>query len=287
VISVDELAARQAPLTLAPMTFALANGIHVLLGGPPDGGTLLLAVLAGRARVRRGRAVVLDKPPGDVSTRRAIALIPRASSLPEALTVAEMLDGSARIRGDAPSAADARLEQLGIASLAPRPIRSLSLSEAHAVALAEAITSPTVRVLLLEEPFASVDPRASVLLAERLRERAKGGAAILVATASARDATTLATSVLILSNGKLVRHGSTLESVAPSGSHRVHVVASDPRALVAALARDAAVSQVALDGDAIVVEGGDRTAVANAIARAAVDGQIDLVEMRSDRGGAP
>jgi len=287
VITVDALAAREAPLTLAPMTFALANGVHVVLGGPADGGALVLRVLAGRARVRRGRVVVLDHAPGDAATRRAVALVPREPSLPDALTVAEMLDDAARVRGDAPSSAEARLTQLGLASLGPRPIRTLSPPEAHAVALTEAVTSPTVRVLLLDEPFATLEPRAAAVLAELLRERAKGGAAILVATASVRDATTLATSVLVLSNGTLVRYAATLDAVVRDGAHRVHVLASDPRALVAALALSDAVSHVALDGESVVVEGGDRAAVANAIARAAVDGRIDLVEMRADRGGAP
>ncbi len=281
MIAVESLAARDAPLTLSPMTFTLDRGVHAILGGIPDGVALLLSVMAGRARVRRGRVLVLGKPIAEVA--RSVAFVPRVPPLPDALTVTEMLDVAARIRGDASTTAEARLAPLGIESLAPRRIRSLTPPEAHAVALAEALTSKAVRVLLLDEPFASVDPRAAALLAERIRDRAKDGACVVVATASPRDASALASSVLVLSKGVLLRHDDTLSL----GSHRLHVVASDPRALVAALAKDASVLRVALDGAGVVVEGGDRTAVATAIARAAVDAGVDLVEMRADVGGPP
>jgi ABC-type multidrug transport system ATPase subunit len=59
------------------------------------------------------------------------------------------------------------------------------------------------RVLLLDEPFTSLDDRAIAMLSELLGEASRGGATILLSTHQLREALAIATHVALLENGKL------------------------------------------------------------------------------------
>jgi ABC-2 type transport system ATP-binding protein len=281
VITLQGVAARRAPLALASLSLSWDAGVHAVVGTPDDGGPLLLALVAGAARVRSGTVRVLDGSPADAVTRARIAWVPLEPALPEALRVRELLSLAASVRGDADSDGTKRLAALGIEALAPRVVRSLSREEARAVALAEALTSPRVRVLLLEEPLVAVDPRAAARLPEVLRARGRDGCAALVATASLRDAGELADDHVFLRAGAVVGHVASIGELAglvPGGA-RIRVVASDPQALQAAVANEAAVEAVARRDGALVARGRDATELAAAVNRAIVASGVDVVEM--------
>lgn len=161
VVVVDALSTRHARLARATLTATFEAGVHALVGGPRDGGPLLLSVIAGRALVRSGRVRVLGEAPGSHAIRRRVGWVPSAPSLPEAMRVHEVMALAAVLRGEAAAPTVERLAALGLEALALRRVRSLTLEERRAVALAEALTSTVVRVLLLEEPLVAVDPRAA------------------------------------------------------------------------------------------------------------------------------
>jgi len=282
VITLDEVVARRAPLTLTRLSLSWGPGVHSLVGTPSDGGPLLLEVVAGRARLRAGRLRVLDATPVDPAVRRQIALVPLAPSLPEALDAAEVLTLAATLRGEPSRDPVARLASLGLQALAPRRVRTPAPEEAHAVALAEALTSAVVRVLLVEEPLARVDPRAAARLPELLRARGRGGCAVLVATASLRDAGDVADDHVLLRGGNVAGRARSLGELAafsPDGV-RMRIIASDPQALLAAVAREPAVEAVARRDGAVVARGRDAAALAAAVGRAVAASGVDVTEMR-------
>lgn len=282
MIALERVAARRPPMALASLTAAWAAGAHAVVGARDDGGPLLLAIVAGRARVRAGTVRVLDGAPDDAGVRPRIGYVPLEPALPEAMRVHEVLALAAAVRGELPGDPAARLGALGVASLAPRTVRTLAPEEARAVALAEAITSTRVRVLLVEEPFVGVDPRAVGRLAEALRGRARDGCAVVVATASLRDAGDLADDHLLLRRGAVAGRAASLGELAafaPDGV-RMRVVASDPQALLAAVASEPAVEAVARREAAVVVRGRDTEALAAAVGRAVVASGVDVSEMR-------
>jgi ABC-type multidrug transport system ATPase subunit len=215
--------------------------------------------------------------------RRAVAYVPRAPLLPEALTVSEVLHVAATIRGDSAPDVDARLAPFGIASLASRRVRTLSAGEVRALALAEALGSSVARVVLIDEPLASVDGRAVAGVRQALAARVRGGTCVLFATASPSDAASMAASVMVLFRGKLVaQDASPAEAfVFSAGGAELRIIASDARALVAALATDAAITGVETQGASVVVRGPDPSALAAAVARAAVLARVDVHEMRA------
>jgi ABC-type multidrug transport system ATPase subunit len=282
VVTLRGVLSRKAPLSRAGLTIAWGEGLHAIVGTVADGGPLLLALVAGRERVRTGELRVLGHAPDDASTRPQIALVPVAPQLPEALRVHEVLALAASLRGEPGRPAAERLAPLGLEALAPRAVRSLSPEEARAVAMTEALTSTRVRVLLLDEPLAGLDPRAAGRLPGLLRARAGDGAAVLIATASVRDAGELADDHVLLQAGVLVGHAASLDALAtftPAGA-RMRVLASDPQALIAALAREPEIEAVARRDGVVVARGGSARSLAQAVGRAVLAAGVEVVEMR-------
>jgi ABC-2 type transport system ATP-binding protein len=282
VITLEAVAARRAPLTLARLSLVWGPGVHALVGTSADGGPLLLQLMAGRARLRSGRIRVLDADPRDALVRRRLGWVPLQPALPEAMRVGDVLAMAAALRGEPPSDPVGRLATLGLESLAPRRVKTLEPEEARAVALVEALTSTAVRVLLLEEPLVGVDPRAGARVPERVRARGREGCAVLVATASLRDAGDLADDHVLLRGGAVVGRAASLDALAafsPEGV-RVRILVSDPRALLTALAGEEAVEAVARTDAAVVARGRDASALAAAVGRAVEASGVDLTEMR-------
>jgi len=283
VIELVRAVARLPPLALAPLDAALGAGTHALLGGQGDGPALVLALLAGRARLRAGQARVLGAPVGDAPVRRSIAYVPLDAVLPEALRVEESLAAAAEIRREPARDPAVRLEALGLGALARRTGRSLSRLEARAVALAEALTS-SARILLLEEPLASIDPRALGTAAALLRARARDGACVVVATGSARDARSIGDQVFTFEQGAVVRRAPATDPLILAGPRgaAVRLAASDPKRMAAAVAQESDVRDVTMEGDVVVVRGKDAVTLAAAAARVALREGIALDAVHTD-----
>jgi ABC-type multidrug transport system ATPase subunit len=282
VITLRGVAARSAPLARSSLTIAWGAGLHAIVGTPVDGGPLLLELVAGRERVRAGELRVLGHAPDDPAVRPQIALVPMAPLLPGVLRVHEVLALAASLRGEAAGPAEERLSLLGIDALARRTVSSLSTEEARAVAMAEALTSTRVRVLLLDEPLVSLDPRAAGRLPGLLRTRAIEGLTTLIATASVRDAGELADDHTVLHAGALVGQAASLDALSAftAPGARMRVMASAPLALVEALAREPEIEAVARRDDVVLVRGRHARSLAEAVGRAVLASGVEVLEMR-------
>jgi ABC-type multidrug transport system ATPase subunit len=176
------------------------------------------------------------------------------------------------------------LALLGLESLEARIVRSLSKPEARALAWVEALTSPSVRAILADEPLVGVDSRAAGLLLEALRARGRAGCAVVVTTASVRDASEFADDLLFLRAGNEVGRASSFESLAnlPSENARLVLVAPDveqARLLIAAVAGANDVARAELEGLTVTLRGGDPTTMARWAAQAAIRACVDIVEL--------
>jgi ABC-type multidrug transport system ATPase subunit len=282
-VEVDALTARQAPYALGPVTASFGAGVHALVGARHDGVGVLLAAIADRTRVRSGGVRILGGSAGDPAIARAVAYVPLEPVLPEVLRVREMLELAADVRREPAMDPRARLEVLGIADLGERVVRTLRPEEARAVALCEALTS-LARVVLLDEPYARIESRAATNLASAVSARAADGACVLVATASLREAVSMATDVLVFDKGALARRAAPDAALLArtSGPARFRIKSSDARALLAALAGDEAIAALEADPNGIVAAGPDAVQVAQAIARAAVRAGVEIESMRAE-----
>jgi putative ABC transport system ATP-binding protein len=129
---------------------------------------------------------------GITEYRRRVAYVPQLPAMFEG-SVAENVRTGPRFRGVTLSDGEvtALLSRVGLgAEIAERAASELSGGERLRVALARALANDP-RVLLLDEPTASLDPDAASVILELVLELAKSGTAILAVTHSAEHAARL------------------------------------------------------------------------------------------------
>jgi hypothetical protein len=117
---------------------------------------------------------------------------------------------------------------------------------------------------------------------EVLRARAEAGLAILIATASVRDAGELADDHVLLQHGTVAGRAASLDALsgfAPQGA-RLRVLGSDPQALVAALAQEPDVEAIARREGVVLARGRDPNVLAQAVGRAIVASGVSVTELR-------
>lgn len=99
------------------------------------------------------------------------------------------------------------LERVGLADRAGESARRLSGGEQQRLALARAwLTRP--RLLLLDEPTASLDPSASAAVERIIREIRTDGTRILMVTHNLGQATRLADDIVFMAGGRVCEHTS-------------------------------------------------------------------------------
>jgi len=99
------------------------------------------------------------------------------------------------------------LERIGLASLAERPARMLSVGEQQRLALARAWALDP-EVLFLDEPTASLDPGAVRAVEEIIEAIHRGGAKIVMTTHNLGQARRLADEILFLDRGRIVERAA-------------------------------------------------------------------------------
>ena len=167
-----------------------AGTVHVVRGRSGSGKSTLLRLLLGLERPDAGAVTLdgddlggLDRAGLAAVRRRAAAVVGQDVHLAETVPVAENLELARVVRGRGPdAAADAAiLDRLGLAPLADREVRLLSGGERQRTAVARALTT-TPRLLVLDEPTSQLDEASAERLAGVLRDAARAGAAVLVAS---------------------------------------------------------------------------------------------------------
>jgi heme exporter protein A len=207
-IQAEGLGRRFGPLeALRDVSFELPAGcVTVLLGANGAGKTTLLSLLATRLRPSSGRATVagIDVQRNARAVRARIGVVGHRAMLYPDLSAEENLAYFARLHGvpfDHAACRDA-LDQVGLARHARERTRHLSRGMRQRLALARA-TLHQPSVLLLDEPFAGLDPAAAAAFEARVLQAARAGRAVLLATHDLGRARRLADRALVLRRGRL------------------------------------------------------------------------------------
>lgn len=268
-----ELAAVSAP-PLTGVSLSIDPGMTVCLGRPEDGASALVALAAGARAPRSGRVRVVGTDPRRTPlARRRIGAVLELEELPgrrvqDAVATALRLHGAAADPG-------AALARIGIGSWGPRRIDQLTIRERRSVALGIALALPEPALLALFEPLAYMPGVDRAETRRLLSEAALAGTIVLCATASVRDALELGGTLLVLSQGRVVRQlaQATALDLAPASSGALLVRAEPARDLVAALANRAAITAVEWNEreapGQLVVRGNDLEAASQTVVQAA------------------
>ena len=203
--------------------------IVAVVGANAAGKTTLLRAIAGLARPMRGRIAArieesLVDPAALPPARRAtgLAFLPQRLRLPGGFEAREIVEMG---RYSLPPSA-ARVEQaiaiMDLGAIADRPIDRLSIGQQQRVAMARVLAQHRPGgVVILDEPFASLDLRETARLLGVLRSIAAQGTSILASVHDLPVAARLADDAWILDGGRLVAAGPSAEAISRESIARI------------------------------------------------------------------
>ncbi|MGD9761197.1 MAG: ABC transporter ATP-binding protein [Candidatus Izemoplasmatales bacterium] len=206
----------------------LPGDIYGFIGHNGAGKTTLLKSIAGILSIDEGEITVFDKSivKDNLEAKKIMAYIPDNPDIYEALSGIQYLDFIA-------DAYDVDLEKrrhlinkyatmFEMSDVLNHPIASYSHGMKQKIVIMSAlIHSP--KVMLLDEPFVGLDPKASYLLKDVFRELVDQGSLIFFSTHVLEVVEKLCNKVAIIKNGKIVANGSTEEIIKDNSLEQIFI----------------------------------------------------------------
>ncbi|RCN57230.1 ABC transporter ATP-binding protein [Acidiferrobacter thiooxydans] len=232
-ISVTDLSKRYGTVTaVASLSFDLASGrVLGLLGGNGAGKTTTLAMLMGLLLPSTGSIRVL----GEDLLRHRYRVLPWINfsspyvDLPHRLTVYQNLRVYAGLYGvrHARSRIDELARDLDLTELLDRPYGRLSAGQKTRASLAKALINRP-RLLLLDEPTASLDPDTADRLRTYLRDyQEASGAGVVLASHNMLEVERLCHEVIMLRHGRIFDRGAPADLIGKYGRETLEEVFLD------------------------------------------------------------
>jgi ABC-2 type transport system ATP-binding protein len=215
VLELNHLTKRFGALeALHDLSFTVGQGeIFGFVGANGAGKTTTMRVVLGVLEADSGN-VLWDGSPITFATRQRIGYIPEDRGLYPKMTVVAQLEYFGQLHGlnrkDAHEASTALLARLGLADRAKSQLQSLSHGNQQRVQLAAALVfSPDL--LVLDEPFAGLDPVAVDSRTDVLRAEADAGKPVVLSSHQLDIVERVCDRVGIINHGQMVAMGSVDE----------------------------------------------------------------------------
>ena len=205
------------------ISFSMKGGQIIGLLGPNGAGkTTTFYMIVGFIANNGGRISVngidITDEPMYKRSRLGISYLPQEPSIFRKLSVEDNIRLVAETRSDMDrrrkeEIVKGLLKSFGLTHLAKQKGYTLSGGERRRTEIARCLaTSP--RFLLLDEPFAGIDPKAVYEIKQIVRSLAKLGIGILLTDHNVRDALSITTCSHIISEGKILVSGGKKELLA-------------------------------------------------------------------------
>ncbi len=211
---VERLTVRAGEFTLRNVSLHLEAGECGVVVGPSGAGkSTLLEAMAGLREVERGRILLGGR---DITAlppeKRGVAFVPQDYALFPHLTVSGNILLAPRLLRLPNAEVEKRFNflcrLLGLHPLLSRRPNQLSGGERQRVALARALMLQP-QLLLLDEPFAALDPQMRPTVRRSLRQIFRTlRQTVLMVTHDLWDAAMMGDRVFVMENGRLVQSGS-------------------------------------------------------------------------------
>jgi lipopolysaccharide export system ATP-binding protein len=212
--------------------FEIRQGEVVGLLGPNGAGkTTCFYMVVGLIEPDGGR-ITLDGEditglPMHQRARKGIGYLPQEASVFRRLTVADNILAVLELRADLPAGQrrgelEALLDELKIGHIADQKGISLSGGERRRVEIARALAA-SPRFMLLDEPFAGVDPISVGAFPRIVRHVGDGGCGVVGSGLSVREALGICEHAYILNEGKVLARGTPAEILAHKEVREVYL----------------------------------------------------------------
>ncbi|MEA1866545.1 MAG: LPS export ABC transporter ATP-binding protein [Thermodesulfobacteriota bacterium] len=198
------------------------HSIVGLLGPNGAGKTTIFYMIAGLIRPDEGKVLLegedITNLPMHKRARKGITYLPQEPSVFRKLTVADNIRLVLETRGLSCQEIESKtlelLDDMGLSALADQQAQSLSGGERRRVEVMRALATDP-KFILLDEPFAGVDPLAVSDLQKIIRDLKARGIGIFISDHNVRETLTVCDHVYIVNLG-IINEKGTSEHIASS-----------------------------------------------------------------------
>ena len=195
-----------------------AGTVCTLLGPNGAGKTSTVETLEGYRKPTTGTVRVLNLDP--VANSKALAprigVMLQRNGVYVTMTPREVMRLFASYYGSRALNADDMLQRVGLSDVAATPWRRLSGGEQQRLSLGLALIGRP-DVAFLDEPTASVDPNARILVRDIIGQLRTDGVTVVLTTHDLDEAQRLSDHVVIIDHGKVLAEGTPTELMRGSG----------------------------------------------------------------------
>lgn len=218
-------------MVVSDVSFSVESGEVVGLLGPNGAGkTTCFYMIVGLVPVDGGRIFLdgndLSHLPIFRRSRLGLSYLPQEASIFRKLTVAENIQAVLELRDLTSDEIDAKrealLDELHIAHLRNSPAISLSGGERRRVEIARALAVEP-RFILLDEPFAGVDPIAVIDIQEIIKFLKNRGIGVLITDHNVRETLGICDHAYIINEGSVLAFGKPEEIIHNEAVRKVYL----------------------------------------------------------------
>lgn len=197
------------------ISLRLQEGEIVGLLGPNGAGkTTTFYMIVGNIKPEAGKLFIDDNEittlPMYMRARLGLGFLPQEPSVFRKLTVRDNLRAVLEIRGakkdEIEEKVERTLEEFGLTDIADRQASKISGGQRRRTEIARAIVLEP-RFLLLDEPFAGIDPIAILDLKEILRYLKSKGIGVLITDHNVRETLSITDRAYIIKDGEVLEEG--------------------------------------------------------------------------------
>ncbi|OIR05808.1 lipopolysaccharide export system ATP-binding protein LptB [mine drainage metagenome] len=213
------------------VSLSVKSGEVVGLLGPNGAGkTTSFYMIVGLVAADGGEIFIDDQDithlPIHRRARLGLAYLPQEASIFRRLTVTENIRAVLELQGYAEAEMDMRLEallnDLHITHIRDNPAISLSGGERRRVEIARSLATDP-RFILLDEPFAGVDPIAVIDIQKIIRFLKERGIGVLITDHNVRETLGICDRAYIINAGSVMAEGKPDEIIYNEGVRKVYL----------------------------------------------------------------
>ena len=213
------------------VSLSVGKGESVGLLGPNGAGkTTVFYMITGLVKPDQGRVTIegrdVTRLPMYQRARLGIGYLPQEASIFRGLTVEQniraVLEVTERSKKERERQLDALLDEFRITRLRKSPSIALSGGERRRLEIARSLASRP-SYILLDEPFAGIDPIAIGDIRALVRHLTQRGIGVLITDHNVRETLELIDRAYIIYDGKVLTEGTPAEIVANEDVRRVYL----------------------------------------------------------------